>query len=85
MNFTLDELCKEQMKLMLLDVGNWIRFPETVHELYAHLAQFIGMLELRFFLRFQHSYSPEANENKGLKRVSEENLEVGSIINFEFF
>ena len=39
----LDELCKEQMKEML-QVGKWIRYPETVHELYAHLAQYIGNL-----------------------------------------
>ena len=28
---------------MLVHVGEWIRFPETIHELYAHLAQFIGI------------------------------------------
>ena len=33
------------MKLHLGDIGNWIRFPETIHELYAHLAQFIGKFE----------------------------------------
>ena len=36
------QLCKEQMKLLVQHVGNWIRIPETLHELYAHLAQFIG-------------------------------------------
>ena len=43
------ELCKEQMRLHLLDVGSWIRFPETVHELYAHLPQFIGNFFLQIF------------------------------------
>ena len=38
----LEVLCREQMKLQLVDIGGWIRFPETVHELYAHLHQFIG-------------------------------------------
>ena len=31
------------MKLQVGDIGDWIRFPETVHELYAHLHQFVGM------------------------------------------
>ena len=30
------------MLLQVRDVGDWIRFPETVHELYAHLAELIG-------------------------------------------
>ena len=47
------------MKLHLEEIGGWIRFPETVHELYAHLAQFIV-----------------ANDNRGLKIMSEENLEA---------
>ena len=42
------------MKLQLCDVGPWIRFPETVHELYAHLAEMIGIL---FYLLYVfHSY-----------------------------
>ena len=40
--FVLDNLCKEQMKLKVLDIGQWVRLPETMHELYAHLAQIIG-------------------------------------------
>ena len=30
------------MMLMVLDIGEWVRFPETVHEFYAHLAGMIG-------------------------------------------
>ena len=55
----IDELCKQQMRLQLLHIGDWIKFPETIHELYAHLAQFIA-----------------ANDNRGLKNLSEENLEA---------
>ena len=69
------------MKLMLQEVGDWIRFPETVHELYAHLAQFIGTsYQMKVWWnkkwKVKLIFLAEANENKGLKRVSEENLEV---------
>ena len=40
--FYLDVLCKEQMLLQVQDIGGWITFPETIHELYAHLAELIG-------------------------------------------
>ena len=40
--FILEELCKEQMLLQVSDVGPWVCFPETVHELYAHLAELIS-------------------------------------------
>ena len=70
-----DELCKEQMLLKVHHIGGWIRFPETVHELYAHLPQLIGiywaLIKKKNILLFL-----EKNENRGLKRLSEENLEV---------
>ena len=37
-----DKLCKEQMLLQVVDIGEWVRFPETMHEFYAHLAEMIG-------------------------------------------
>ena len=40
--FYLDVLCKEQMLLQVQDIDGWITFPETIHELYAHLAELIG-------------------------------------------
>ena len=40
----LDVLCKEQMRLQVQDIGGWVRFTETMHELYAHLAEMIGKL-----------------------------------------
>ena len=40
-----EELCKHQMLLLVKDVGDWVKFPETTHELYAHLAEMIGKLE----------------------------------------
>ena len=33
------------MLLLVKDVGDWVKFPETTHELYAHLAEMIGKLE----------------------------------------
>ena len=63
------------MLLKVHHIGGWIRFPETVHELYAHLPQLIGIYRafktFFFILLFL-----EQNENRGLKRLSEENLEV---------
>ena len=38
----LEELCKQQMRLLLLDIGSWIRVTPTIHELYAHLPDLIG-------------------------------------------
>ena len=52
-------LCKRQMKLFVIDIGEWVRFPPTIHEFYAHLPQII-----------------EENEGRGLKALSEENLEA---------
>ena len=49
------------MLLMVVDIGDWVKFPETCHELYAHLPAMI-----------------ERNEGRGLKCLSEENLEVSS-------
>lgn len=45
----LDILCKEQMRLQVLDIGEWVRFPETIHEFYAHLAEMIGKTSLLYF------------------------------------
>ena len=53
------------MRLLVLDIGEWVCFPETVHEFYAHLAEMI-----------------EQNQGRGLKMISEENLEVK--INYPF-
>ena len=76
----LDKLCKEQMKLQLIHIGEWIRFPESVHELYAHLAQFIGNIVIsKSSHKWMDEFS-EANGNRGLKRLSEENLEVSYAI-----
>ena len=30
------------MKLHVVDIGDWVKFPETIHEFYAHLADLIG-------------------------------------------
>ena len=49
------------MLLLVKDVGDWIRFPETTHELYAHLAEMIGKLEsfhLEKYLYFYFFYIP---------------------------
>ena len=37
-----EDLCKQQMKLQLQDIGSWVRFTPTLHELYAHLPQLIS-------------------------------------------
>ena len=29
------------MKLFEIDIGEWVRFPPTIHEFYAHLPQLI--------------------------------------------
>ena len=39
-----EELCKEQMRLFVVDIGPWVRFTPTIHELYAHLPQLIGII-----------------------------------------
>ena len=44
----LDILCKEQMRFQVLDIGEWVRFPETIHEFYAHLAEMIGKMSFLF-------------------------------------
>ena len=65
------------MLLQVRDVGDWICFPETVHELYAHLAELIGNINFGGFgfISLSLLYT-ELNGNKGLKNLSEENLEV---------
>ena len=30
------------MKLLVLHIGEWVKFPETIHEFYAHMAEMIG-------------------------------------------
>lgn len=38
-----DELCKTQMRLCVYEFdGNWIHFPPTIHEFYAHTAILMG-------------------------------------------
>ena len=63
--------------MQVRDVGDWICFPETVHELYAHLAELIGNINFGGFgfISLPLLYT-ELNGNKGLKNLSEENLEV---------
>ena len=64
------------MLLQVRDIGAWICFPETVHELYAHLAELIGILQLLSLLIRHKQFLAALNENRGLKKMSEENLEV---------
>ena len=47
-----EDLCREQMLLLVIDIGDWVKFPETVHELYAHLPQMIGRLFISFIFIF---------------------------------
>ena len=37
-----EELCQEQMLLMVEGLGSWVEFPDTIHELLAHLVEVIG-------------------------------------------
>ena len=39
---TLDQLCKKQQLLCVEDIGSWVRFPDTLHEGYGHLAEVMG-------------------------------------------
>ena len=39
---TLDELCIKQQLLCVEDIGPWVRFPDTLHEGYAHVAAVMG-------------------------------------------
>lgn len=36
-----DQLCKSQMTTIVIHFP-WVRFPETIHEFYAHTAELIG-------------------------------------------
>ena len=38
----IDELCKEQQLLCVQDIGSWVRFPDTLHEGYGHVAAVMG-------------------------------------------
>ena len=42
MLFVSEELCQEQMLLMVEGLGSWVEFPDTIHELLAHLVEVIG-------------------------------------------
>ena len=59
--------------------GNWIHFPPTIHEFYAHTAVLMGKDLLDCLNPSKPSliihYFPELNDSHGLKSVSEENLE----------
>ena len=44
----LDELCKTQQLLCVQDIGEWVRFPDTLHEGYAHVAEVMGELYENF-------------------------------------
>ena len=63
------------MLLQVSDVGPWVCFPETVHELYAHLAELISNI-MKSVCSILTNFLSELNENRGLKKMSEENLEV---------
>ena len=39
---SIDKLCKKQQLLCVQDIGPWVRFPDTLHEGYGHLAQVMG-------------------------------------------
>jgi hypothetical protein len=47
-----EDLCKEQMRLYMVGIGPWIRFPDTLHELLAHLPAVLGIYD--FFLTNLH-------------------------------
>ena len=38
----LELLCVEQLMAYVEEVGDWIRFPDTIHEGLAHLAETLG-------------------------------------------
>ena len=38
----LDELCREQQLLCVEHIGSWVRFPDTLHEGYGHMAAIMG-------------------------------------------
>ena len=38
----LDELCQAQQLLCVQDIGSWVRFPDTLHEGYSHMAAIMG-------------------------------------------
>ena len=40
------------MRLMLEDIGGWVKFPETMHEFYAHLAEMIGSEKKLYLFRY---------------------------------
>ena len=44
----IDELCKKQQLLCVEDIGSWVRFPDTLHEGYAHVADVMGEWSLHY-------------------------------------
>ena len=40
--YFLDELCREQQLLCVEHIGSWVRFPDTLHEGYGHMAAIMG-------------------------------------------
>ena len=59
-----------------LIAGSWIDFGPHVHELFAHLHQMIGKTNTKL-LETQLKYAfTAANDDTGLKEISEENLEA---------
>ena len=61
-------------------LGDWIRFPDTIHEMLSHLPQTLGMVfeqRLTHIVLWQktNNFFLEKNGGRGLKMLSEENLE----------
>ena len=61
-------ICQEEFD------GPWISFPPTIHEFYAHTATIMGTLCPTEWNENKIDF-PELNESRGLKSLSEENLE----------
>jgi hypothetical protein len=40
--FVLERLVKRQMLLYLEEVGDWIKFPDTIHEGFSHLPEVLS-------------------------------------------
>ena len=49
----LEKLCSEQMLRYIDGIGDWVRFPDTIHEGLAHLAETIGLLHYK---SYAHNY-----------------------------
>lgn len=42
----LEFLCVEQLLAYIKEIGDWIKFPDTIHEGLAHLAETLGQYSL---------------------------------------